>query len=296
MKITATALRALETGFRADFNTGREGIKPNWNKIATRVPSSSKLETYGWLGAFPKMREWIGDRFIHTLDQKAYKLQNKKFEVTIGVERDDISDDNIGMYGPLFREMGQQAEEHTDELVFETLAEGFQTECYDGQNYFDTEHPVGLDEDVELVSNFYDGAGPAWYLMDVSRPLKPLIYQDREAVEFQMQDDPDNPHVFKRDEFLYGARKRGVSGFGFWQMAFASKEPLTAANYEKVRTAMRSQRDDRGNKLVVRPKLLVVPPQLEGAALRLLNNEYGAGGATNEWKGTAELHVEERLG
>ena len=296
MKITATALRALETGFRGDFNKGLQGVTPAWSQIATRVASSSKLETYGWLGAFPKMREWVGERFVQSLDQKAYVLLNRKFESTIGVGRDDIADDNLGIFSPLFQEMGQRAQEHTDELVFDALAAGFETECFDGQNFFDTEHPVGIGDDPALVSNFYDGASSAWFLMDVSRPLKPLIYQDREPVEFSAQDDIDNPQVFMKDEYLYGTRKRGAAGFGFWQTCFASKEPLTAANYEKVRAAMRTQKDDRGNRLTVSPGLLVVPPQLEGAARRLLENERAANGVDNEWKGSAKLLVADRLG
>jgi len=43
--------------------------------------------------------------------------------------------------------------------------------------------------------------------------------------------------------------------------------------------------------LGLKPRLLIVPPSLEAAALKLLNSEYAAGGETNPWKGTAELMV-----
>ena len=48
---------------------------------------------------------------------------------------------------------------------------------------------------------------------------------------------------------------------------------------------------DGGRKLGVSPTVLVVPPALEEAALNLLNTEYGTGGASNPWKGTAQLIV-----
>ena len=61
---------------------------------------------------------------------------------------------------------------------------------------------------------------------------------------------------------------------------------------------------DQQRPLGIRPTVLVVPPSLslslslslEGAGLRLLNTENGAAGATNEWKGTAELIVTPFLG
>ncbi|WP_436882614.1 Mu-like prophage major head subunit gpT family protein [Enterobacter asburiae] len=62
----------------------------------------------------------------------------------------------------------------------------------------------------------------AWFLMDVSRPLKPLIFQQREAPVFVSQTDMNNPDVFNRGEYKFGAEARGAAGFGFWQMAFGS--------------------------------------------------------------------------
>ena len=41
----------------------------------------------------------------------------------------------------MFEEMGRAAATHPDELVFETVANGFTEECFDGQPFFDTDHP-----------------------------------------------------------------------------------------------------------------------------------------------------------
>ena len=48
---------------------------------------------------------------------------------------------------------------------------------------------------------------------------------------------------------------------------------------------------DYGRPLGLNPRLLVVPPALESAALKIVNNEFGANGESNEWKGTAEVLV-----
>lgn len=81
------------------------------------------------------------------------------------------------------------------------------------------------------------------------------------------------------------------AGFGLWQRAFGSKDTLDADNYAAARAAMMSFTADGGRKLGTMPTVMVVPPSLESAARKILNSEYGTGGVTNEWKGTAKLIV-----
>ncbi len=64
-----------------------------WQKVATLVPSEAGEESYKWLGKIPRMREWIGDRQIQNLTASDYTIKNKDFEVTVGVDRNDIEDD-----------------------------------------------------------------------------------------------------------------------------------------------------------------------------------------------------------
>lgn len=288
--INATTLANLFIGFKASFRGAFAKSTPLWPKVATRVSSTTRTETYAWLGQWPRIREWIGDRVIKKLKGEAYTLTNKPFETTISVPRDDIEDDQLGIYGPMFQELGQATAEFPDELVFAALAGGWTNKCYDGQPFFDDEHPVGPADAQVLVTNIQAGAGAAWYLLDNSRALKPLIYQDRRAFDLTALDNPNDPNVFMKGEFIYGADGRLIAGYGFWQMAFSSKADLTAANYAAARAAMGSFKSDEGRPLNVRPNLLVVPPSLEGAALELVTAEQ-INGTTNKWRGTAEVLV-----
>ena len=54
---------------------------------------------------------------------------------------------------------------------------------------------------------------------------------------------------------------------------------------------MQEFKGDGGRPLGVMPDTLVVPPSLESAGLQILNSEYGTGGVSNEWRGTAKLIV-----
>ncbi|MCH8500156.1 MAG: Mu-like prophage major head subunit gpT family protein [Marinobacter sp.] len=298
MIITPTLLTTLMTSFKKEFQAGQTMVSPQWDKVATRVPSSSKSNTYGWLGQFPTFREWIGSRVIKDMAAHGYQITNKLFESTVGVERTDIEDDNIGIYAPLFQEMGRAAAIHPDELIWALLAAGGSTLCYDGQNFFDDEHPVYPNVDgtgtPTLVANQSipaESPGPAWYLLDVSRAIKPLIYQERIPANFQAMTKEEDEAVFTDDQYRYGVRARSNVGFGFWQMAYKSQQPLTKENYAAARTAMMQLKADGGRPLGIRPTMLVVPAGLESAALEVIKAERDASGATNVYQNSAELLV-----
>ncbi len=292
MIVNAESISLAFKGFKTVFTDAFLETPINYDKIAMTVPSASRDETYGWLGQFPSMREWVGPRHVKNLVANGFTIKNRKFESTLEIARDDIADDRLGIFKPMFSEMGQSARRHPEELIFGVLASGFTTNCYDGQFFFDVDHPVtDADGQSNLVSNFQGGAGTPWYLLDTSRGVRPLIWQEREKYEFQQLAEDGDEYVFKNDKYLYGIRARVNAGFGLWQLAYGSRQALTAANYAAARAAMMTFTADGGRKLGVSPTVLVVPPALEEAALNLLNTEYGTGGASNPWKGTAQLIV-----
>ncbi|MBJ2150610.1 Mu-like prophage major head subunit gpT family protein [Paracoccus sp. IB05] len=290
MLVNARNLDALRAGFKTTFQGALSQASSDFKQIATVVPAATKEQKYGWLGKVPSVREWIGPRQVQNLSQHDYAIKEKPLELTIGVDRDDIETDNLGIYTPLFAEMGMSTGAKWDEMVFAQLLAGWTTNCYDGQFFFDTDHPViaADGQTVNQVANTDGGSGPAWFLLDVSRAVKPIILQKRKDFEFVNLDKLDDQNVFMNKEFIYGADARANTGFGFWQMAWGSKQDLTPANYEKARAAMMSLTGDHGRPLGLKPNLLVVSPTLEGKAMRLLNNDQ-ISGSDNEWKGTAKL-------
>lgn len=290
--VTGTVLRTVGIAFNTLFSGGLGQIAGQREAVASTVPSTTKTNEYGWLGELPDMREWVGDRQKQQLKAHGYSVENKDFELTIEVKKTDIEDDNIGAYSLRFTAMGRSAAAHPEKLVWGALANGHQNVCYDGQYFFDTDHPV-LDATgtVQSVSNSLAGAGPAWYLIDDTQVVKPIIYQERKPVQFVAMDNPDNPEVFNRNMFAYGADYRGNVGYGFWQFAVRSQAALDAAGYKAARTAMAGFTGDYGRKIGAKPALLIVPRVLEEEALELLNAERNAAGATNVWKGTARLLV-----
>ncbi|MDD2870120.1 Mu-like prophage major head subunit gpT family protein [Neomegalonema sp.] len=292
MIINQANLGHLFTGYSAAFHRGLGQAEDQWTRLATRVASATREEKYGWLGKAPSMREWLGDRVIASIGAHDYAIRNKSWEQTIGVPREDIEDDAYGVFAPLFEEMGRSTAAHPNQLVFDLLAKGFETPCYDGQYFFDEDHPA-LDAAGEIVSvsNSGGGSGPAWFLIDDSRALKPIIYQVRKPYNFVRMEREEDVNVFMRKEYVYGVDGRSNVGFGFWQFAYGSRQPLNKDSYREAREALTGMKGDYGRPLGLKPRLLVVPSSLEFAALEILNAERDAAGATNVYKGTAELLV-----
>ncbi|MFN4058215.1 MAG: Mu-like prophage major head subunit gpT family protein [Roseinatronobacter sp.] len=286
--ITAAILQALNTGLRKNFQDGYASMRDVafYNMVATTVPSTTASNTYGWLGDFPRLREWIGDRVVKDIKEHGYKIDNRLFEATLGIARTQIEDDQYGHYSPIAQSMGQEAAQHPDVLINDLIASGFTATCYDGQFFFDTDHPVRANPDgtgaTTTVSNMVDGAGPAWYLLDTSKALRPFIFQERTRPELEMKFNPStSDDVFTKDRYQWGIRYRCAAGFGFWQMARASRAALNAANFEAGRTAMRQVKGDGGRPLGIVPNILLVPPTLESAARAIVETQFLAGGGNN---------------
>lgn len=291
MIVNQAALQAIYVGFKTIFNKAFTESKPLYEKIATVVPSSTKSESYKWLGKIPRMREWIGERLVQNLGAFDYEIKNKDFELTISLDKNDVEDDTIGIYNPMVQSMGQSAAMHPDEIVFALLPDGFTKKCYDGKTFFATDHKEGKSgvqsnsstykltvetygdaraalmslkdeqgnplnvlpnllivppqlegiarkilfaEQIDGTTNIYKDSAELlvvselsnhptkWYLLDTSKPIKPLIFQQRKKPEFVAKDDIRDDNVFNKKEFLYGIDSRDNAGYGLWHLAYGS--------------------------------------------------------------------------
>jgi len=266
--------------------------KPVWNKVATLVPSTTAQNHSPWLGHFPQMREWIGERQIKNLKLYDYSITNKDFEATVSVPRNSLDDDSYGIFMPMMQEMGYAAATHPDEIVFDLITNGDTLNCFDGQAFFDQDHYV---VDVGAVSNYQSGTGSPWILLDTHRPVKPFVLQMRKPYTFISKNLPTDDNVFFSKEYIYGVEARLNGGYGFWQMAYRSDDTLNKENFEANRAAMKSFKGDGGRPLGCSPTLLVCGPSNEAAANEVVMAERLANGASNTNYRSVEVLVTEWL-
>ncbi|HVJ50049.1 Mu-like prophage major head subunit gpT family protein [Desulfitobacterium sp.] len=141
MIINQAAINDIYSSFNTVFNKTLEETTVLHPKIAMEVPSEASDENYGWLGSMPSMREWVGDRQIRNVAVHTYAIKNKLFEKTISVSRNDIEDDRIGVYKPMFQDLAEGARKLPDKLVFGLLPRAFADLCYDKKPFISNVHP-----------------------------------------------------------------------------------------------------------------------------------------------------------
>ncbi len=149
MLINKANLTAVFLNLKTTFNKAFEAAPARWPKIAMRVPSTSKANSYDWIDRFPKMKEWLGDKTVKALKAHNYTIVNRPFEATVGVHRDDIEDDELGIYGPMAQDAGFSGKQWPDEMIADLVNGAFTQTGYDGQYFYDTDHEVN----GESISN-----------------------------------------------------------------------------------------------------------------------------------------------
>jgi phage major head subunit gpT-like protein len=291
MRITTATILATAVGFDTIIQGAYNLATPWWPTIATEVPSSARGNVYGWMAKIPRMREWIGERVVQNIAARSQFIENKDYELTIGIDKFNLQDDNLGVYNVALEMLGSQAKLYPDDLISALLKAGEATAAWDGQNFFDPNHPVNTDDvSLGVYSNLYTGSaltaatydavysamaairgednkplrvipthmivppqlktqaktivkastiqqgGAAvdnirqgeveiivvpdladrpteWYLADLAKPIKPLVFQNRMSPEFAYMTDITNENVFLRKEFIYGAEARGAAAY-----------------------------------------------------------------------------------
>jgi len=296
----AEKVRALFTTYKGVFQGALAAYVGNWSKIATKVQSNSTSNTYGWLGQSATFRDWVGPRVTQALSTFGYTIQNKTKEMTVAIPKEDVEDDNVGIYDPLVQDMGQEAVRHIDAMVYGALkANGV---CFDTKTFFAADHPIEFDEDgtpAEDAATFSNVLAPTdpddavapWYVLDTTRVIKPVIYQERKAAVFVSKTALDDETVFRTNEFTFGADKRDAVGYTLPQFAIKVTKPLTAENFKAARAMLENMTGDKGKPLGLQASTVVCNPDMRSDGEAVLKAQYLASGATNVLYNAAELIV-----
>jgi phage major head subunit gpT-like protein len=135
----------LTAGLRSEFLDRLSGTPTVWQDLATTIKSNKDREAYKFLGSVPPMREWGTGRLARGLRTESYDVTNQKYELTLEVDRDELSDDQTGQIKIRIGEMAARAAQHKDLLIAELLANGGETgyHSYDGVPFFSGSHVSG---------------------------------------------------------------------------------------------------------------------------------------------------------
>lgn len=135
----------LTKGLRSEFFSRFDQTLSRFGLLSTRIPSTSDSETYKWLGSIPKMREWGTGRQSRGVRTESYSVENLKYEATLEVDRDEISDDQTGQINIRVNELAARSATHKDYLISQLLINGATAgfTSYDGVTFFNATHASG---------------------------------------------------------------------------------------------------------------------------------------------------------
>ena len=162
MAIINTGL--LTKGLRSEFFNRFDSTTTHFQDLSTRIQSNSDRETYKWLGSMPRMREWGTGRVAKGLRTESYSVENLKYESTLEVDRDEISDDKTGQIRIRVSELADRAATHKDFLISQLLINGETAgfNSYDGVSFLNDAHVSGSSgsQDNLLTSTAVDPDNP----------------------------------------------------------------------------------------------------------------------------------------
>lgn len=143
-----TAADRVFQEFRTDLLAARDAAPRIWPEYAMQIPSSSRSTLHAWLANQSSVREWIGPRQYKGMSTRSWEVVNKKWELSFEFSRDQIEDDLSGLSQQAVmngRAQGVKWARHEDLYIAQTLEAGISSLCYDGQFFFDTDHPIDPD-------------------------------------------------------------------------------------------------------------------------------------------------------
>jgi len=180
----------LQKGFSLLFEKGlTNGDVPiYWDKKAEKIPTPGvEINVYGWMAEMPQFKKWIGSRQAKRLAARFYTLKNEDYEFSYAVARNDIKYDRLGIYRNHSSQAGIAARVIWDQILNKVQAAGKTTKCYDGQFFYDTDHPVDLD----------DASKGTFANLFTAKPLTPENFADVYAKMSMLKDANGEPMMVR---------------------------------------------------------------------------------------------------
>lgn len=161
MKLTDSDLEALRVNLSLAFDQAFKGTPAWWSRVAMLNQTNEKTGRMGWLASLPQVRELVGDRVYQNFAERSYDIINRDRDLSVSIHRDQLDTNLLGGHASIFRAMGETAAKHPDKLIATLLKDGEATLCFDGQYFFDTDHPVSLSNASLSTYSNYDSSGKA---------------------------------------------------------------------------------------------------------------------------------------
>lgn len=142
MDINSANLTALQKSYLTAFQQGLSFVPPVPIDFLFRdFPSTTAANFYAWMEQIPGFREWVGDRQFKNVRSGKFEIVNRDWEDSVSMGRNEIEDDQYGVYAPLVQMMGEAWTLKKYQLVIAVLTGN--TVCFTGKAFFADDHAYG---------------------------------------------------------------------------------------------------------------------------------------------------------
>jgi phage major head subunit gpT-like protein len=146
MLLNRATSQILFTGYNAQFQQAFQTTEQYWKMFATRMPSGTETELYHWVAQLPGMEEVTGPAHKNNVPLRDYTLTNKVFKSRIALDKWKVKNDTHGAFAQTAYAFGESVARWPDEQLAAAVEAATAAVCYDGQYFFDTDHPYSLDD------------------------------------------------------------------------------------------------------------------------------------------------------
>jgi len=133
----------LIVGARTGFLAGEKAANTPWNRVAMVENMTASAVDLVDLGASPMPTQNVGRPVIKEFIEKTIEIKPVTWDTVIRVAYNAVQDDQTGNIMRKARGAGSRFQRHINNLVFKALNAGDGTTyglCYDGQEFFDSDH------------------------------------------------------------------------------------------------------------------------------------------------------------
>jgi phage major head subunit gpT-like protein len=220
MAVTVSAFTAQA---RAEFGRAKleyeKVMPPTFDSFTSRLNSDSGIEVYSFLNAMPRLREWLGENTSSRMSTKKYEIPNKTYRIgPVEVSKDSLDDEKLDLIYDAIRGLPTLAQNDSGLIAMRHLANGGNTPCWDGSNFFANSHNIGVGDNIitiDCASNDSLSYKVIGLIHKPGQSIRPLLIQDREPLS-GLLDDTQDSKATKARRYEYWADCRFGLGFGYW--------------------------------------------------------------------------------
>ena len=154
----------VDQDFLDDFRTETDALfdkifgeaPGTYTAFTTEIATSKEINKMNWLGAPPMLQEFKGSTVFGKALTHDYTVIITEQAIGIEISKAQFRRDDTGTIALFIANFMVQAAKYREKTCHQTLSDGFDTDCFDGEFFYDTDHSFGGSTYNNLITTLLD--------------------------------------------------------------------------------------------------------------------------------------------